>query len=342
MKERFESCTVKLRTNFGNTNYCKIPQNQLPTNSVIPEHGYYKKFGKHYYESTYHAALSSYQNVSWQTDEAWQRLICRDNIERAWARARTGLLREPLVDEAEIRLIDQQATKFIDELRLRLITYSNQLFHPADQIYYALPKNLDSFRPMSLSRFEEEILSIALIQVLGDEYASHRKLNAFRLNPRIEEKSEFLYSYFGGGYSDWQKSARDAAMRCSEGKVIKTDITSFYTSISQNCLADTILLEASVESERVRWLLEKVLSKYLDPEYHTRGFGLAQGGVGSGYYANAYLATVDNFFLSENPFGVSYHQFADDMIIVVPNRELVHDVIDRLDVLLGGLRSQTK
>ncbi len=85
--------------------------------------------------------------------------------------------------------------------------------------------------------------------------------------------------------------------------------------------------------------------KHLDPKYHQMGYGLSQGGVGSGYYANIYVREIDEFFVGENPFKVSYHRYADDILIIVPENESAEEVLATLDKLLTELeleRSQDK
>ncbi len=300
-----------------------------------PDKSYFRKQGYPEYRSCYHAAFSSIKNASWQMDGTWQRIIRRENIKRAWARARTALLRESLIDEAEIRLRDHNVDRFIDQLQARLIAYAEDIFHPKDQIYYDFPKNAESFRPKSLTRFEEEILSVAIIQVAGDEYGTHRNLYAYRLNQTDHHESEYLYSYYGNAYKEWMFDAFEVAQSTPDGVVLETDLASFYTCISQERLADTLLLEMRAESSRVTWLLNKILGKHLDD--HRKNFGLAQGGVGSGYYANVYLAPVDDYFISTNSLGVDYFRYADDMLIVVPNDVAVDDVIRELDNQLESL-----
>ena len=95
-----------------------------------PDRSHFRKQGTTEYSSRYHAAFSSFKNASWQMDECWQRIVSRKNIEKAWARARTALLRESLIDEAEIRLRDHDIERFTDQLRARLIAYAQDIFHP--------------------------------------------------------------------------------------------------------------------------------------------------------------------------------------------------------------------
>ena len=72
-------------------------------------------------------------------------------------------------------------------------------------------------------------------------------------------------------------------------------------------------------SERVRWLIRLLLSKNIDE--HDIGNGISQGNVGSGFYANIYLTSVDTKFGSANEWGVELHRYVDDMILVIPNPE---------------------
>lgn len=310
-----------------------------------PKSSLYRSRGRMTYTTRFHATYASIQSAAWLNDNAWLKTIDPDNIMLAWAQARRALLRDSLVDEAEIRLTDYNVPRFVRRLQRRLAVYAEDLFRPNEQIHYELPKNTESFRPKNLSRFEEEILSVAIIQVAGDEFLRDRNIYAFRLNDVSERKSEYLYQYFGFGYESWISEARTAANLYPDGVVIRTDLSSFYTRISQPKLTQTLRAEMRVESERVTWLLGRILCKPLDPKYHQKGYGLPQGGVGSGYYANIYVGTLDEFFVGDNLFNVSYHRYADDILIIVPENESAEIVLAEFDDRLAALeleRNQDK
>ncbi len=312
---------------------------------VNPPCSMYRSRGRKTHTAGFHATYASINSAAWLNDETWLMTIEPDNIMLAWARARVKLLRDSLADEAEIRLFDCDVPKFIGRLQRRLAVYAEDLFRPEEQIHYELPKNAESFRPKNLSRFEEEILSVALIQVAGDNFLRDRNIYAFRLNHVSGRKSEYLYQYFGFGYEEWIREARRAAESAPDGVVIRTDLSSYYTRISQIELTEILRTDMRVESERVKWLLRRIFQKHLDPKYHQMGYGLSQGGVGSGYYANIYVREIDEFFVGENPFNVSYHRYADDILIIVPANESAEEVLATLDRLLTELeleRSQDK
>ena len=302
-----------------------------------PDDSFYRNEGKQTWKTTFNIASCSYISGNWQNDQPWQEVISLENLQLAWARTRNALLRESLVDEVEIRLSDQDVKGFLDRLKSRLEVYASDLFQPRDFVNYEFPKSALSTRPKSLTRFEEEILSTAIIQVAGDEYADGRRLYAHRLNRVEDGKSEYLYAYFGHGYQQWIEDARKAARSEVKGMVLWTDIQSYYTKIHQERLVSTLLAEMRCESDRIRWLLKALLVKRLDPDSHRIGYGLSQGGVGSGYYANVYLAAIDDYFVGDNPFGAHYFRYADDIIVIIPDEDDVAEVRDRLDKFLSAL-----
>ncbi len=304
---------------------------------VNPENSFYRTDGNCSWYTKYHCSCISVSNIDHDRDTLWQRIIAYENLALAWARARNALLRESLVDEVEIRLRDRDVDRFLKRLQFRLIAYAEDIFHPSDQVFYEFPKGFDSFRPMSLSRFEEEILSVAIIQAIGEQYERGRKLYAHQLNYADGNKSEFLYKYWGYSYKSYVDDARKAACFEKHATVLRTDIKSYYTNIEQTRLVNTTVSETNIASNRVQWLLRKVLCKFLDPEYHHKGYGLAQGGTGSGFFANIYLAIVDEFFLEEIKEDVTYFRYADDMILVVPRKQSVEDEKSILKQLLGDL-----
>jgi hypothetical protein len=193
-------------------------------------------------------------------------------------------------------------------------------------ISYRVPKSLSSSRPKGLSRIEEEILSVAIIQKLGDKASQLRGSSyAYRISgkPSIRD-TEYLYEYWFQAYCYYMKKARDSASRYPNGVILRVDIESFYTKIIQDQLCNELSRELTV-SERVRWLIRLLLSKEIDE--HELGQGITQGSIGSGFYANVYLTSVDAKFGSGNEWGVELHRYVDDMILIIPNPEDI-DVVE--------------
>ena len=130
------------------------------------------------------------------------------------------------------------------------------------------------------------------------------------------------------------KKARDSASIYPNGVILRVDIESFYTKIIQNQLCDELSRELTV-SERVSWLIRLLLSKEIDE--HEIGKGITQGSVSSGFYANIYLTSVDAKFGSGNEWGVEFHRYVDDMILIIPNPEDMDIVESTLNGALDDL-----
>ncbi|KAB2902716.1 MAG: RNA-directed DNA polymerase [Anaerolineae bacterium] len=284
---------------------------------------------KETYRMQFRSAYTTIHSAEWQRDQDWLRIIDSDNLRRAWARTRAALLRESLIDEVDIRLFDYDVISALNRLQRKLIVYAEDLAHEHDHINYTVPKNQTSFRPKSLSRLEEEILSVAIIQAVGVNYPQPDYLYAFRLN--LAEKSEFLYEFWGNAFDRYVADANQAAHEIPDAMIIRTDISSYYTHIRQEYLIQRLQEKTNADSARIAWLLSKVLKKHLHPNYHSLGHGLAQGGVGSGYYANVYLSDVDSHFVQQLPDRVRFFRYVDDMVLVVAHRDQVDHLLAELD-----------
>jgi len=269
------------------------------------------------YYSDFYADFQTIWSADLAEDQDWNDVISLDNLKLAWARARNNLLREAFCDETEIRLFEINLDARLDGLREQLCAYANDVALNDDRISYRVPKNITNTRPRALSRIEEEILSVAVIQRLGDKASQLRGSSyAYRISGRYGNRdTEYLYEYWFKAYCYYIKKAQDSANKYPEGAILRVDIESFYTKIIQSQLCDELYRELT-ESERIRWLIRLLLSQDIDE--HEVGHGITQGGIGSGFYANIYLTPIDAKFGTGNEWGVEFHRYVDDMIFVIP------------------------
>ncbi len=284
----------------------------------------------------FYADFQTVWSADLEEDKEWNEVISLDNLRLAWARARNNLLRETLCDETEMRLFDLSLDVKLGRLQDQLCAYASDVALTDEIISYRVPKNLISSRPKGLSRIEEEILSVAIIQKLGDKASQLRGSSyAYRISgkPGIRD-TEYLYEYWFQAYCYYIKKARDSASRYPNGVILRVDIESFYTKIIQDQLCNELSRELTV-SERVRWLIRLLLSKEIDD--HELGQGITQGSIGSGFYANVYLTSVDAKFGSGNEWGVELHRYVDDMILIIPNPEDMDVVENSLKEELNNL-----
>jgi hypothetical protein len=287
--------------------------------------------------SKFYVDISTITSAGLQGDEDWNNVISAENLKLAWARARNHLLGESLIDEIEIRLFEANLDSNLARLQRQLIAYASDVVRTDDRIFYDFPKDLSATRPRALSRMEEEILSVAVIQHLGQKVVGLRGCSyAYRLEHNSAGyNSEYLYEPWFRAYQKYIKEARDESQRHQGCVVIRTDIKSFFTRIVQDRLVQ-LTAEQLSKSQRIQWLLRLLLSDEMDD--HEVGLGIVQGNIGSGFYANIYLTEVDAYFGPNNEWGVKFYRYVDDMILIVPDPEHVSTVLGVLQTKLNGLR----
>jgi hypothetical protein len=279
-------------------------------------------------------------------DTDWHEVISLDNLRLAWVRTRRELLQDSFIDELDIRLFEDDLDANLDRMRHQLMAYAEDLSRDDYYVAYKVPKGPTSVRPRGLSPIEEELLSVAIIQRLGNKESQLRQCSyAYKIvQKRAGRDTEYLYEYWLEAYNTFLREACDEAKRHETGAVLREDIAAFYTRIEQDKLA-RLTTQALIEnkSRRIEWLIRLLLSRDLDE--HELGRGIVQGNIGSGFYANVYLTAVDMRFGADNEWGVKFFRYADDMIFVLPEpqngrsiQESVSEVKAALEDVLDELK----
>ena len=304
-----------------------------------PNRSYWKETRKiDQYQSPFYIDIRSINNSEWQRDRNWHDVIEIENLRLAWVRVRAILFREVIRDEAEIRIFEQNLDHNLLRLQQELIAYAGQVTHTDDRLQYLFVKNAAVGRPRVLSRMDEDILSVAIIQVLGKTMSGLQSNSyAYRLNIRSSRSTEYLYEYWFEAYRRFTREIKAGVKRYPGCSVLRVDIKSYYTNIQQKQLVEAITDELRTQSERVTWLLKKLLLVDLDTDSHDSKHGLSQGGAGSGFYANAYLTPIDSHFGVNNDWEVKLYRFVDDIVLVIPNPDEVQEVKAELKSKLHSL-----
>jgi len=304
-----------------------------------PEGSYW--FGKRNHEiAECHFCLNvtTATNLQWQRDTNWHNVIRLENLKLAWVRVRAILLGDGFYDETEIRLFEYNLDANLQKLQNELKVYANDVARTEDRLQYLFPKKVDVGRPKILSRMEEDILSVAIIQVLGySTLAIQSNSYAFRPNQQSSQMTEYLYEYWFEAYSRFTREAKACVEHLNGCSILRVDIESYFTNIQQKSLIESVTRELRSQSERITWLLRKLLLVDLDTQTHATEYGLSQGGAGSGFYANAYLMPVDIRFGVNNAWEVKLFRFVDDIIIVIPDPHEVEEVKSALESELAQL-----
>ena len=299
-----------------------------------PQNCHWSAKGTTHGSTKFYADFQTIWSADLAEDQDWNGVISIDNLRLAWARARNNFLGEALYDETEMRLFEMNLDGRLNNLREQLCAYANDVAFTNHAISYKLPKNITMSRPKGLSRIEEEILSVAIIQKLGDKASQLRGSSyAYKISGNHKNReTEYLYDYWFQAYCFYIKKARDSAKNYPNAAIIRLDIESFYTKIIQKEICNEVSRELTV-SERVSWLIRLLLSKEIDE--HEFGRGITQGSIGSGFYANLYLTAIDAKFGLTNSWGVEFYRYVDDMILIIPNPE---DIVEVENILRKELQ----
>ena len=253
-------------------------------------------------------------------DARWQRIKSKENLELAWARARREMLREAFSDETELRIFEHNLASNLERLHHELEAYAIRAGYLRQTLRYDTPKDSGNARPKGLTWLEEEILIIAIIQVIGTRWLQQIPWSyAYRLSPDNSPErgvTEYLYEAWSKAWKDYRQGIAAYAGAHPDGVIIKMDIKSYFTRILQDRLKEIIKHELEV-STRIEWLVEHLVSK--DLAGHDPGKGLVQGSTGSGFLANLYLSAVDYLFLPNDAKGRRLFRYVDDIVVVVPN-----------------------
>ncbi len=286
----------------------RLGSGQHRVNYVLPEGCYWTDWkSTKEYHSDFRLDVSVVSNTELE-DADWNAIVNIENLKLAWARARRHLQDQVLVDEVEIRLFEIDLEYNLSWLQKQLEAYAADVIHSEDRVLYHFPKSTGSTRPRGLSRIEEEILSTALVQKLGQKIVGLTSRSyAYRFSRNYgESNTEYLYEYWFESYSRYINHARQEVLKHEKCAVIQTDIRSFYTKIIQEQLIE-IATDRLSRSSRFEWLLRTLLID--DLESHEAGRGIIQGNLGSGFYANLYLVDLDAYFSVNNEWNAEYFRW---------------------------------
>lgn len=210
-------------------------------------------------------------------------------------------------------------------------------FQPRAAFAYFPPKNDLCDRRLIYIPIKDLTVRYAIAIVFSEQIETeiHPQCFANRRASESEASTRFTEDFSTGGWArfcGWQKE------RCQDKSVlIKTDISSFYDSISHEYLIDSIVrhLSLSRDSELVS-LLRRILEIpviYYSPrtgniEGPTKTHqGLPIGDGVEGYLANLYLKDVDDAMVHAN---APYGRYVDDIRLFANSRQ---DVIRYLAIL---------
>ena len=112
---------------------------------------------------------------------------------------------------------------------------------------------------------------------------------------------------------------------------LKLDITKFYPSVDHTILK--ALLRKKIKDNDLLWLLDEIIDS---------APGLPIGNYLSQYLANYYLTFFDHW-LKETMRVRYYFRYADDLVILAPDKQYLHDLLKQIKTYLEShLKLQVK
>ena len=336
IEQRVQSMGASIDSEFAR--YCPLAlckHIQYRVDFENPDGSYWRR-ERRCHSSCFWADFKRVGNTQLLGDYDWHHVIDIDNLRLAWARARALVTREVLYDEIEVKLFERNLDASLAKLRDELLSYSPRVARVNDRLDFIFVKNEKEGRPRVLARLEEEILSVAVIQMLGSTaFGLNERSYAYRPTIRTKRSSEYLYEYWFANYRSYTDDIEDCVKGLESCAILKTDIKSYFREIPQPSLLESVMKELRTHSERIKWLLKRILLVNL-PD-HPSATGLAQGSAGSGFYANAYLAGFDGLLGKQNEWNAKLFRFVDDIVLVVPDAQDALSVQQRTAEALAKL-----
>jgi hypothetical protein len=279
-------------------------------------------------------------------DLPWTKTLDGKNLEMAWVRTRNYILYDDFIDEVEIRLVDFAWQTYLDRLRNYLMTSQYEVLNLDHSVFYLAPKNSKGDRPRYLLRLGEQIISAALSQANSHSfepfYPEHVLGN--RLN---KDNNEFFYESWFEQFNAYSQAITKVVSENQNESVYKLDVKSFYTSIMQEKLCNSLCHGIQLtEDSDLRKVISYLVMRPLDNTYHKPNHGLPQSGIAAGLWASNYLREVDSAILHDNTSLVKFYRYADDMTIVAPSEvgsgqiEVISQAIKSLGLELNADKTE--
>jgi RNA-directed DNA polymerase len=233
----------------------------------------------------------------------YQQICGLDNLRLADAKARKGK-----GWQYGILLHDKNREENILQLQQMLLnkTYTTsayttfKVFEPKERTVYRLPYFPDRIAHHAVMN----ILEPVFVSVFTTDTYSCIKKRGIHAAARGVKKA--LQDYAGTQYC------------------LKLDIKKFYPSIDHDVLKQ--LLRRKIKDADLLWLLDNIIDS---------AEGLPIGNYLSQYLANFFLTYFDHW-IKEQMQVRYYFRYADDLVILAPNKEYLHDLFQKINAYLRG------
>ena len=264
----------------------------------------------------------------------FDRIIALDNLRLADEKARKGKVRSYGV---RVHDKNREANLLALHESLKNGTFKTSKYH-IFTIYE--PKERQIYR---LPYFPDRILHHAIMNILEPIWVSIFNKNTYSC---IKNR----------GIHKCARDVRQALKQDPDGTryCLKIDIRKFYPSINHDVLKS--IVRRKIKDKRLLGVLDEIIDSVGNTDLPIRNFttdpttgdvvisslnGVPIGNYLSQYFANLVLAYFDHW-LKENKRVKYYFRYADDIVILAPNKEVLHELLHEIRAYLRGLKLHVK
>ena len=237
----------------------------------------------------------------------------------------------------EIDYYRQDKEKLFQEIKS--IFENPNVYEPETAFSFYLPKSEMFFRRMIHTPFKDLVIKFIIVIILADllDFTLVKNCFSYRLEKNRDKNKKSkggLYRYYYEGFQefiDWQTKQVDHSL-C----LLKTDISSFYDSISHEYLVSAISKQLSLPKESQFILIFAKTLKFkvcyysfvdgkLNETYNSQGIPI--GNEAEGFIANLFLKEVDEALFNQK---INFGRYVDDFRIFAKSK---NDAIEGLIIL---------
>ncbi|MGD0280988.1 MAG: RNA-directed DNA polymerase [Dissulfurispiraceae bacterium] len=293
----------------------------------------------------------------------------KERLSAAYYKARPNIIASQYYDKIDLVIFDKTLTKSLAELSQLLAKEDNNgkpSFKFARTLDYRVHKNISdgkySFRHMSTRKIDNEIASVAIVEPIAetDSYIEEIASQTCSYGNRLDVRSKLrFYSYFLDAWLEFRSKALNFALS-NNYAIFQYDLEKYYENISVAVLTQILgfcsrpkndfIMDLTATMFNTKCYTTTRKTKCLNCSYEDKDkrdcnerYGLPQGPISSGFYANIYLYPLDEAMTQIKGFGKSflYLRYVDDIIVVTSEENknkicsILQDTITQLGLKIG-------
>lgn len=239
----------------------------------------------------------------------WPGIIDEDNLRAAHARARQGK-----TWQRQVRIIDDQLDWRIADLAVLLDSGAYRTGEYSQRVINERGKERVIHR---LPYWPDRVVHHAVVQRLAGIWTAQMIRHTYASIP-------------GRGIHDAASIVRHQVRNDRAGTTycLRMDVRKFYPSIPHEQMKHVIRMR--IKDPRVLALLDEIVESI---SISAPGVGVPIGNYLSQWFANLYLAPLD-WRIKQHHHVRYYHRYADDMILLHPDKDFLHAVRDDVEAQL--------